>query len=223
MQICFENELSLYTCNFEKKKLLFSICYCSLQSGCFLVERTKHEDKTSWNVSFRTGREWIAARYLNTAFSVTVHVNLICPTFSFLVCYYVPCTCTRTATHSTCLMRSYRACSEVKSPLVHCTRTIHVLYDSSFEYAPFLFFIFSCFTSNAQDITKAKVSILSFHISICMYVCVFCASHVCPSVRTVLCCCLHFVPVKAIVLLVHRYRWNYECVFLFLFLFQRFR
>ena len=172
MQICFENELSLYTCNFEKKKLLFSICYCSLQSGCFLVERTKHEDKTSWNVSFRTGREWIAARYLNTAFSVTVHVNLICPTFSFLVCYYVPCTCTRTATHSTCLMRSYRACSEVKSPLVHCTRTIHVLYDSSFEYAPFLFLFLAVSPVTHRTSPKPR-SVFSHFIYqfVCMCVC----------------------------------------------------
>lgn len=139
--------------NFER--LLFSVCYCSLQSGCFLVERAKHEDKKSWNVSFRTGRKWIAARYLNTAFSTTLPVNLFVSPFSLLVCYFVTRTFTCTGTHYTC--------SEVKSPLEHGTCTIRFfLWVCSFP------FIFSCFTSKSQDIAKAKVSIPSFHISICL-------------------------------------------------------
>ena len=172
------------------------------------MERTKHEDKTSWNVSFRTGREWITARYmyLKTTFPITLTCksnlsNLF--SLGVLLCHLYIYTYRYSLHTSNGLILS----------LLGGKQPPHVQFDSSFEPVPFLF-IFSCFTSNSQDIAKAKVSILSFYFSICRYACVYlfifylfvfffvCVSHFCPSFRTVLCCRLYFVVVKAIVLFI---------------------
>ena len=109
--------------HFEKDCRSFLIIFCCfpLQSGCFLVEGTKHEDKTSWDVSIRTGREWITARYMNSgyfciAFSITVHVILVYPTSSSSVCYCITYGCT-VYRYSLYIQRvhNYRVCPEVKA------------------------------------------------------------------------------------------------------------
>ena len=198
------------------------------------MERTKHEDKTNWNVSFRTGREWITARYLylKNAFPITLTCksnlsNLF--SLGVLLCHLY--------------IYTYRYSLHMSNGLILSLLggKLPSMYSSILLLSLFLFYLFSAVSPVTHRTSPKPRSVFSHFIfrSVVMYVFIYlffylfvfffvCVSHFCPSFRTVLCCRLYFVVVKAIVLFIASIKlWTpwaqFLPVFWFLFLFQKLR